>query len=119
MQRIKSQSIHLIKWVFLDRYYLPFISSTSDGTFKTNALNDLLSFYNQPGTEIPNDIPYFENEYELGGNRRILKGAKFGSAWQLGTGNESEYQYGVADQSDLYVFIIAFLIIRMEEKLFL
>jgi len=98
-------TIHTFNKVgFPDRYYLPFISSTSDGTFKTNALNDLLSFYNQPGTEIPNDIPYFENEYELGGNRRILKGAKFGSAWQLGTGNESEYQYGVADQSDLYVF---------------
>ncbi|HEX8549501.1 MAG TPA: DUF6443 domain-containing protein [Cytophagaceae bacterium] len=74
------------------RKYLPYLASTSDGAYKTNALNDNYTqsdqylFYQNTDQKIaPTTAPYAQTVFESSPLNRPMEQGSSGTAWQPGT----------------------------------
>jgi RHS repeat-associated protein len=77
--------------------YLPFISTTGDGKFKTNALAELNGFYKE---QTPDESIYFaQTEFELSPLNRVLKVTGAGDSW-TGADRGIENSYRVNETLD-------------------
>jgi len=82
-----------------DKDYLPYVPSTSgnEGTYRTNDQQvAIIAYYN---IHHPNDLqsgsenPYSQKELESSPLSRVIKQAAPGKDWELGGGNEIEFDY--------------------------
>jgi RHS repeat-associated protein len=74
--------------------YLPYASSSADGSYKAGALIDQQAFYNAPPTGIP-VIPtaFAETRFEPSPLNRIEEQGAPGAPWQLGSGHTVRTEY--------------------------
>ncbi len=80
--------------------YLPYTSSASIASFRTNGLGDTNSYYDAakyeadfPSVSVSNINAYSEKEFEASPLSRVLKQAAPGKDWKLGNGHEIEFNY--------------------------
>ncbi|WP_407426204.1 DUF6443 domain-containing protein, partial [Arcticibacter sp.] len=75
--------------------YLPYASSSNNGSYKANAIADQQSFYTAPPigvTGIPN--PFAETLFEPSPLNRVVEQGAPGTAWQIGGGHTARTEYG-------------------------
>ena len=78
------------------KQYLPYVSTTNTGQFKTDALSQTINYYT---THYASDInynapnPYSEVEYDGSPLNRVVKKAAPGYDWRLGGGHEISMEY--------------------------
>lgn len=65
--------------------FLPYVATTTDGSFQANAEAAQKAFYLATGDKIANDaFPYSENRYDESPFERVLESGSVGQDWQLG-----------------------------------
>ncbi|NQX42971.1 RHS repeat-associated core domain-containing protein [Pedobacter steynii] len=83
--------------------YLPYVSDTSssDGRYKTTALADQLTFYNNPTLQGASGIvaipgaAFSEIKFERSPLNRMLEQGEAGASWQLTSGHTTRFVYGI------------------------
>ena len=75
-----------------EKEYLPYVASSSDGSFQTNALTDQGSFYMNPKYENTSNA-YSQKEFEASPLNRVFKQAAPGNDWEMGKGKEIKFKY--------------------------
>jgi len=83
--------------------YLPYVSSSSNMAFETNAKDNTATFYNTQNYDNTSN-PYSEKQFEPSPLNRILKQAAPGNSWAMGSGHEIklDYRTNTADEVKLY-----------------
>ena len=78
--------------------YLPYRSTATTGGFRSSAITEQATFYNNPGTGITSDSrPRRNNAYETSPLERILSSTEFGSGFET-NGVQAELQVNIANQ---------------------
>ncbi len=81
--------------------YLPYVASTTNGSFQSAAKTNQLSFYATAGDKIANDTaPFATLEFEDAPSGRVLKKGNIGADWQIGTNHEQKFSYSFNVSSD-------------------
>jgi len=86
-----------------DLEYLPYVSTSTNMAFETNAKDNTTAFYNTSKYDNTSN-PYSQKELESSPLSRVLKQAAPGASWEMGNGHEIklEYQSNTADEVKLY-----------------
>jgi RHS repeat-associated protein len=91
--------------------YLPYAATTgtSNGSFKSAALSDQASFYDNPATwNAPgvtaiaaSNHAYSESRFEISPLARVLETAAPGASWKMGAGHTPDLSYGTNGSSEV------------------
>ena len=79
--------------------YLPYVSSSANMAFETNAKDNTNAFYNTDHYDITSN-PYSEKQLESSPLNRVLKQAAPGNSWAMGSGHEIKLDYQTNNSDD-------------------
>jgi RHS repeat-associated protein len=78
-----------------NKKYLPYASSTNNGTYKSDGLSKVFDYYNasRPGQATPFSSPFSETKFEASPLNRVGEQGAPGTAWQIGAGHTVKVGY--------------------------
>ncbi len=82
-----------------DKEYLPYEASTNNASYKTDAFDAVLDFYDTSKYQNTAN-PYSEKQFESSPLSRVMKQAAPGAAWGLDSGNEIGFAYVANTNAD-------------------
>lgn len=91
--------------------YLPYASTTNNGSYKTNGLSEVINYYaGQPsGQAVAFSTPFSEARFEPSPLNRVLEQGGPGSAWQIAannTGHTLKTEYGANINNEVKLWTV-------------
>ncbi|TKC54975.1 hypothetical protein FBD94_25625, partial [Pedobacter hiemivivus] len=91
--------------------YLPYASTTSNGSYKPDALTKVVAYYaaKPEGQESAFSTPYAETRFEASPLNRVLEQGAPGTAWQIGannTGHTLKITYGTNLSNNVKLWVV-------------